>query len=297
MQIFILGGTGTIGTGLVRELVKRGHDVTGLSRSSTSDQKLRREGVQPLRGDLSAPKDWAEHAVSFDALIHVADTFDDTMAEIDERLTTTLLTAAAQREQPLRLLYTGGCWLYGATGDQVATEENPFVPLSAFNWMIAGQRKLLSSPHLSCVILHPAMVYDEHGGVFENFINNAKQAGPFEVWGSDQTRWPLVERSDLARAYAELLDHPELSGHFNVTSQDGVKVGDIISAIAQRYGLPKKMKIRSVEDLVEEYGTWAEGPTIDQQMSSQKLQSLTQWRPRYTDFRTSPLFNRPITAT
>lgn len=292
MKVFILGGTGTIGTGLIRELVTRGHAVTGLSRSETADQKLIQEGVQPLRGDLSAPEDWAERAVSFDAVIHVADTFDDTMAEIDERLTTTLSNAAAQRQSPLRLLYTGGCWLYGATGDHVATEESPFVPLSAFNWMIAGQRKLLSSPHLSCVVLHPAMVYDENGGVFEKFLNNARQGDAFEVWGSNQTRWPLVERSDLARAYAELLDHPELCGHFNATSQDGVKVSDIISALAHSCDHPNEVKIRTVEELVAEYGSWAEGPTIDQQMSSQKLQSLTQWRPRYTDFRTSPLFSK-----
>src|SRR5437016_5034036 len=45
---------------------------------------------------------------------------------------------------PARLIYTGGCWLFGATGDELATEETPFRPLPAFAWMVPQLRRVLT---------------------------------------------------------------------------------------------------------------------------------------------------------
>ncbi|MBY6138772.1 NAD-dependent epimerase/dehydratase family protein [Leisingera daeponensis] len=53
MNILILGGTGTIGTAVTQELLRHGHDVTGLSRSDASDRKLEAMGARPLREDLA----------------------------------------------------------------------------------------------------------------------------------------------------------------------------------------------------------------------------------------------------
>lgn len=55
MRVFVLGGTGTVGTAIVSELVDRNHQVVALSRSEKSDQKLATAGAVPLRGDLSDP--------------------------------------------------------------------------------------------------------------------------------------------------------------------------------------------------------------------------------------------------
>ena len=41
MRVFVLGGTGSIGSPIVRELRKRGHEVWALARSGVSAAKLR----------------------------------------------------------------------------------------------------------------------------------------------------------------------------------------------------------------------------------------------------------------
>lgn len=300
MRVFILGGTGSIGTGLVRELIARSHIVTALSRSDISDDKLATLGAQPLRGDLTRPDKWVREAVTFDAVIHVASTFDDDMGQIDDALISALIRESANANKQLRLLYTGGCWLYGETGDVVATEATMFDPLPAFNWMVEGGNLMLTSPHLSAAIIHPAMVYHEQGGVFEDFLTAAKENRPIEVWGGLETRWPIVERSDLANAYCDILERPDITGHFNVASEQGVYVRDIVQAIAQHYGSPVETIILGVEELVAHYGSWAKGPTIDQQMSSQKLQRTTGWKPKVTDYRSSDCFardNHPAAVT
>ncbi len=292
MRVFILGGTGSIGTALLEELRARSHSVVALSRSEASDRKIRQAGAQPFRGDLREPDSWVDEALGHEAVIQAAATFGDDMGDVDGNAVAALIEGSARLTEKCRMLYTGGCWLYGETGDIIATEDLPFNPLPAFGWMVEHGKKLLACPALSTAVIHPAMVYHDEGGVFERFLSAARQHRPIEIWGGADTRWPIIERSDLARAYCELLTRPDLTGHFNAVSQEGVCVGDIAARFAGVYGNTHEMRILTVEDLVREHGAWAKGPTLDQQMSSGKLRNATGWQPIVTDYRSSGVFAR-----
>ena len=52
MRIFVTGATGFIGTRLVNELIKRGHTVHALSRSSSNREGLDHEQVRVFTGDI-----------------------------------------------------------------------------------------------------------------------------------------------------------------------------------------------------------------------------------------------------
>ena len=60
MRVFVLGGTGSIGSAAVREFIRREHDVWGLARSDVSAAKLRELGATPVAGNIAAPEQWAE---------------------------------------------------------------------------------------------------------------------------------------------------------------------------------------------------------------------------------------------
>src|SRR6266571_1847502 len=66
-----------------------------------------------------------------------------------------LLAHLAAQPQKARFIYTGGCWLFGATGDAVATEETPFRPLPAFAWMVPHLQRVLDTSGIDPVIIHP----------------------------------------------------------------------------------------------------------------------------------------------
>ncbi|KIC12931.1 hypothetical protein RA19_00570 [Leisingera sp. ANG-M1] len=285
MKVLILGGTGSIGTAVTQELIRRGHQVAGLSRSQASDERLAALGARPLRGDLRFPGDWSREISAMDGLIQLAATFDEDMGAADTAAITAILRQAALCPEPLRLIYTGGCWLYGATGPRVASESSPMRPIKPFAWMHRNAAKVLASPAVSAAVIHPAMVYHQEGGVFSRYLEAARQRMPFEIWGSIATRWPLVQRDDLARAYCLLLENPQLTGHFNASAQDGVQVSEITGEIARRHGHDGSYVVRSLKHALIKYGDWAEGPTLDQQMGSDKLRRLTGWQPQFTSFR------------
>lgn len=285
MRVFILGGTGTIGTAAVAELLSRNYQVLALSRSEKSDELLMSAGATPFRGNLTEPDGWANAAVSSDAIIQAAATFGEDMGDVDAKAMKALTQAAATRSDPTRLIYTGGCWLYGETGDEIATEDRPFNPLPAFSWMVTHAQMLLDAPQLRTAVVHPAMVYDmRDGGVFYRFLSAAKNNQRTEIWGSKATRWPLIESSDLARVYCDLVERSDLVGFFNAVAEEGVTVGTIASVISEAYGSPTEPMIRTVDEVVKENGAWAKGPTLDQQMSARKLQSAVGWQPRFSDF-------------
>lgn len=287
MRVLILGASGSIGSGIAAELKSHGHQIIALARSEGTNRSLRRLGYDTVLGNLRAPNAWAHLACDVDAIIQVAATFTADMGDVDRAVIEALCDAAKGQESRPRLIYTGGCWLYGETGDLVASEATTFNPIAPFSWMVENARHLVETDIFSTAVIHPASVYHEHGGVFGRFIESAKADEPIEVWGSADVRWPIVHRDDLAVAYRHLLEQRDLLGHYNVSAEDGVLVVDIAKEIAARLGQSKGIVFRTKDDVMGEYGDWAEGPTLSQQMSSKKLREATGWKANVADFRMS----------
>lgn len=88
MRVFITGGTGFIGSHLVRSLLAAGHETTALSRSLPPFP-----GAVPVWGDLREPDSYAEALDGQDALIHAALIWGDDPAE-DSRATSELFRRA-----------------------------------------------------------------------------------------------------------------------------------------------------------------------------------------------------------
>lgn len=122
---------------------------------------------------------------------------------------------------------------------------------------------LPDAPKLRTAVVHPAMVYDMRDrGVFHRFLSAAKARQKIEIWGSKATRWPLIEYSDLARVYCDLMERFDLVGYFNAVAEEGVTEGRIASLISEAYGSPTALITRTVEEAVKENSPWVKGPTL-----------------------------------
>ena len=283
MRILVTGGTGSIGGPIVPALLRRGHEVLALARNERAHNILAGIGATPLAGDLRRPDDWAGAASDVDGVIHTAASWSEDMAATDVSVVTALLDAVRRGKSGRRFIYTGGCWLYGATGDRVATETDPYDSLPEFAWSLPLMRDVLGTPDACGMVIHPAMVYERDGGVFGPFIADAKTLGHVRVVGSTAVRWPLVHRDDLAELYVQVMEDGKAGDVFNGATVAGMPVGQIASAIAARFGADETPVVRDVRDAEKDFGSSAAGYAIDQQMSGQAAMQGLGWAPRHKD--------------
>jgi nucleoside-diphosphate-sugar epimerase len=284
VRVFVLGGTGSIGSPIVRELVNRGHDVWALARSDSSAAKLARAGALPVHGNIGSLERWVSGLPPVDAVIHAAGDFAPAMAEIDRLLLDRLLPALAAQPRKPRFIYTGGCWLFGASGDEVATEQTPFRPLPAFAWVVPQLRRILEAREVDGIVIHPAMVFERGGGVFSRFAREAVEADAIRIVGNEAVRWPLVHSEDLANLYILAIERAPAGSSYIGSAVEGLAVGRIARAFAKRFGTRHlEPQIVSADAIATELGEWARGYALDQQLSGARARRDLGWRPMYLD--------------
>lgn len=284
MRVFLLGGTGFIGSHVLQRLIGAGHEVIGLARSEASAARLVEEGAEPLLGDLRQPRDWVGSIPPVDAVIHAAADFGEDMGPVETGLLDALLPVLGAMPKPPRFIYTGGCWLFGATGDCLATEESPFDPLPAFAWMVDNIRRVLGAPEIDALVIHPAMVYSSDGGVFSTFIEAMRDGRAVEVIGSQKVVWPLVHAEDLAELYLYVLERADPGSVYNGAAVEGLSVDEVVGQLAARDGSRQpEIRIVSADLAAQRLGEWARGYGLSQRLSGDKARRELGWRPRHGD--------------
>src|SRR3569833_77075 len=53
MHVFVTGGTGTIGSAVVAELLRHGHTVLALARADAAERAVKDAGAEVLRGEIA----------------------------------------------------------------------------------------------------------------------------------------------------------------------------------------------------------------------------------------------------
>ena len=147
MKVFVAGATGALGRKLVPQLVARGHEVVGMTRSASKQDLVRSLGARPVVADALDP-DAVAQAVAYaepEVIVHQLTALSGKMSIRDarhpDRAPMTRMTNRLRIEGTDHLLAAGravgarrfvaqsfGAFRYARTGGPVLTEADPLDP-------------------------------------------------------------------------------------------------------------------------------------------------------------------------
>ncbi|HUG38841.1 MAG TPA: NAD-dependent epimerase/dehydratase family protein [Longimicrobiales bacterium] len=284
MRIFVTGGTGYVGSAVVRELVAAEQHVTGLTRLAENAAYLEGLGAHAVLGDLRDAGGFEEAARSADVLVHVAAEESGMRAAVD-RLAVEALLSFAREGEARQLVYTSGCFVLGETGSEPAQEDaSTAEPIPYAAWRVPHERLVLEAdtPRVATAVIRPGMVYGGKEGAFSAFFGSAEREGAAEFIGDGANRWSPVHRSDVGRLYRMVVE-ARARGIFHC-AEPAARVGELAMAASRAAGAGGATRRLRVEDARRRLGSFADALTVDQVMGCRRSESLG-WSPLHPPFR------------
>jgi uncharacterized protein (TIGR01777 family) len=253
MRIFLTGGTGFIGSRLVRALRARGDDCVVVTRGP--GHAVADTGAQVIQADPTQPGDWQTELARSDAVVNLAGakivdpphrwSADRKRLLRDSRLETTrrVVEAIDQATTPPRVLVSASAiGFYGHRGDDVLDEGEPagtdFLARLAADWEKAAEK---ASPRARVALLRGGLALGAEGGVLASMapIFKLGLGGP---WGDGQEWWSWIHVDDQVRLTLFVLDGT-LSGPVNATAPHPVTVRTFVRALGHALGRPAVARV------------------------------------------------------
>jgi len=279
MKIFVTGATGFIGSAVVPELIKAGHQVLGLSRSDAGAKSLVAAGAQVHRGDLTDLESLRSGATVSDAVIHTAFGHDFSKfaenCEIDGRAIETLGSVLEGSERPF--IVTSGTAGLGAP-DQIATEDNNIPPNFPFPRVSEQMALALVRNGVRASVIRLPQVHDTtKQGLVTYLIAVAREKGVSAYVGEGRNRWSAAHVLDVARLYRLALEKHEAGAKYHAVAEEGVAMRDIAEAIGR--GLKVRVVSLSPEQAQAHFGWLSMFASNDLQASSAQTRRKLGWNP------------------
>jgi nucleoside-diphosphate-sugar epimerase len=280
MRIFLTGATGFIGSALVPELIKAGHQVIGLTRSDAGARALIDAGAEPHRGTLEDPESLRGGAAKADGVIHTA--FDHDFSrfvencEKDRRAIAALGSALVGSDRPL--IITSGTGMGSGQHGGPATEDvfNTGHPNPRIASELAGNALLDDGINVSVVRL-PQVHNPFRQGLITPLIDIAREKGVVGYVGDGRNRWPAGHLSDVARLYRLAVEAREQGARYHAVGEEGVSSREIAEALGRGLNLPA-VSI-APEDAAAHFGWMAMFVGLDMPASSAWTQARLGWHP------------------
>ena len=276
MRVFLTGATGYIGSAVLEALVRAGHDVTVLVRSSSSVDHLRGRGATGITGDLSDPAAWRDAAAGFEAYVHTAFEASPRGPDVDRLAVDTFIGLA--RHAKAVLLYTSGVWVLGNTR-KPAAEDAPLDPTPIVAYRPAHEHAILATTRggVRAIVVRPGIVYGGGRGIIGDMLKDADN-GLMRIIGNGENHWPHVYDRDLGDLYVRLLGSRTASGIYHANDEADETVGDIVEAIAAQAPSRPEVRHMPVAEAQRKLGPYADALALDQIVRSPRARALG-WQP------------------
>jgi nucleoside-diphosphate-sugar epimerase len=222
-KVVVTGAGGYIGTQLVRDLVKEGHQVLGVDRFFFGMEPLAEfvdnKNVTLLKKDIRDLT--ADDLKGFDAVCDLACLSNDPAGEIDPQLTYLInrdgrihVAKTAKAAGIAKYIISSSCSVYGQGDEPSLTEESATNPISVYakSTLEAEQANLaIADSNFSVTALRNATVFGLSTRMRFDLVINLMTLTAFEksriiVMGGGEQWRPLIHVSDVAKAFIATLN-------------------------------------------------------------------------------------------
>ncbi|MFC1917401.1 NAD-dependent epimerase/dehydratase family protein [Chloroflexota bacterium] len=251
MRILVTGGTGFIGTYVVKTLLSEGNTLLLLSRKPEASVSLREmPAVDFISGDLAHINIWGHEVERFkpQAAIHLAwESIPDYSARtsvrnLDYGLNLITLLAEVGCES---FICTGSCWEYGEQSgklseDMIPKSANAFTAAkNAFHFL---GREIAKENNMQFVWTRLFFVYgpgQRETSLIPHIINHVQKGEPPEI-KAPSAKNDFVYVEDVARAICAIAKRPPKYGVYNIGSGSTASVQQIVRTIYDKLSLSDK---------------------------------------------------------
>lgn len=288
MRVFLTGASGFVGSAILNELIKNGHEVLGLVRSTNAAVKIKAAGAIPLQGDVNDPEMLRRGAAECDAVIHTAFNHDFSQfkasCEADRKVIETLGEALAGSGKPIVITTGMGLLRYDrpVTEDDALNVKSDAIPRAATDE--AASAVAAKGVDVYLVRLPPSVHGAGDHGFVPMIIGITKEKGESAYIGHGGNQWPAVHRLDAAVLYRLIVEQRPALKVLHAAAEQGIAFRDIAQAIGAGLKLPVVSK---TGEAAAAHFTWFEHfAAISCVASSAKTREVLGWQPCAPDLLT-----------
>jgi len=284
MRVFVTGATGFIGSALVPDLIRAGHQVLGLARSDAGARTLAAAGAVVHRGDLEDLESLRRGADQSDAVIHLAFNHDFSRyaarCEDDRNVIEALGEVLAGSARPL--VVTSGVMIVGAAGRACVESDPPasskLIPRAASEEAAAAA----GARGARVAIVRLPQVHDTvKQGLVTVLIQLAREKGVSAYVGDGSNRWAAAHLSDTAQLYRLVLEKSQPGAVYHAVAEEGVPLRTIAETIGRGLNVP--VVAVPPEQAASHFGWFAAFAGYDQPASSAWTREQLGWHPTGPD--------------
>jgi nucleoside-diphosphate-sugar epimerase len=312
MKVFVAGATGVLGRALVPQLVTRGHEVVGMTRSASKRDLVLSLGARPVVADALDPDAVAQAVASAapEVIVHELTALSGKLSASDmrhpDRSSAATMTNRLRTEATDHLLAAGrgvgvrrfvaqsfGAFRFARTGGPAQTEAQPLDP----NPPAALRTPLVGILHLERAVT--TIEWGEglalrYGGFYgpgtavslapDAQIAAAIRKRRFPIIGGGGGIWSFIHLLDAARATLAAISRGA-PGIYNVVDDEPAPVREWLPVLATA------LDAKPPRHIPRWLGRLAAGETATLMMtdvrgaSNEKANRELGWKPRYASWR------------
>jgi len=279
MKVVLTGATGFVGSHVLADLYKHGHEVTALVRDDAQADTVAARGATPVVVDLYDRPAVARLLGHADGAIHTASPGDATSADLDSAVVDAVTGAFAGTGRPY--LQISGLWIYGA--NPAITEASPFNAPAMVSWKEPIERRVLGATDIRGVVIVSSVAYGDGGGGIPGLLLGSPRddAGHLVMLGTGQQHWSTVHAADLADFFRRALENESARGRYVIGNGVHPTVAELTQAAAVAAGAPGAVPGSGDEARARLGGYFAEVLLLDQGTDAARARTELGWYPSH----------------